>query len=50
MLSRKSMPLGMKPAYVVPACLWGVEEMLLPMRDKAYYRSLFVPGAPTAQQ
>ena len=50
MLSRKFMPPGMKSTYVVPACLWGVEELLLPMRDKAYYKSLFVPGAPTAKQ
>ena len=49
MLSRKFMPPGMQP-YVVPACLWGVEELLLPMRDKTYYRSLSVPGAPTAKQ
>ena len=50
MLSRKFMPPGMKAPYVVPACLWYVEELLLPMRDKAYFRSLSIPVAPTARQ
>ena len=50
MLSWEFMPLGMKPTYSVPAGLWGVEELLLSMRDRDYYKSLSVPGAPTAQQ
>jgi hypothetical protein len=50
MLSRKFMPKGMKAPYVVPACLQYVEELLLPMRSAAYFKSLSVPRAPTAQQ
>jgi hypothetical protein len=37
MLSRKYMPGG---NYLVPMCLAGVEELLLPMRDRSYYRSM----------
>jgi hypothetical protein len=37
MLSRKYMP---GSNYVVPACLQHVEELLLPMRDRGYYRSM----------
>ena len=44
------MPKGMKAPYVVPACLRYVEELLLPMRDRAYFKSLSVPSAPTARQ
>ena len=37
MLSRKYMPGG---NYTVPECLLGVEQLLLPMRDRSDYRSL----------
>ena len=50
MLSRKFMPTGMGHPYVVPECLVGVEERLLPMRDAAYYRSVAQLQVPPATQ